>query len=373
MTKLFIVVNVDWFFLSHRLPIALEALKRGYDVTILAIEEEGKGDEIRSYGLQFIPLPSSRGGRNIFSDLKLMNYLRKVYKKEKPDIIHHVAIKPVIYGSIAARFTKSPKVINAISGLGSNFTPNAGGSLTTRLIIGLYKFSQSYPKIEVIVQNQDDEKLIKSMCNLPAKRVHIIKGSGVDIKVFKYVEEPNDEVVKVVLVSRMLWDKGIGEYVEAAKKLKAKFGDKVEFILVGKVDPQNKSTITEDQLNTWNEEGNVEWIGFQSDVKSLYEKSHIAVLPSYREGLPKSLVEALAIGRPVVTTDVPGCKEVIDDGISGYLVPAKDSKLLSDAVEKLITSKSKRKEFGINGRSKVEAEMSLSMVLDKTFNIYETV
>ena len=369
--KLFIVVNVDWFFLSHRLPIALEAKNRGYDVTILAIEEEGKGEEIRSHGLKFIPLPSSRGGKNILSELKLIWFLYKTYKKEQPDIVHHVAIKPVLYGSIASKYTGIKKVVNAVSGFGSTFINPNKFSPTYQIVKNLYRFSFSNKRLNVIAQNEDDIKQLLALGPLNRAQVHLIKGSGVDLNDFAITEEPSGKPIKAVLLSRMLWDKGVGEFVEAAKLLKKKYQDDVEFILAGKVDPENASCISKEQLLKWNQEGNVNWIGFQSDVVSLYKNSHIAVLPSYREGLPKSLLEAMAIGRPVITTDAPGCRVVVKEGVNGYLVKLKDVDTLAEAMDKLIGDKALRQKMGMEGRKYAEEEFSIEMVLEKTFEIYE--
>ncbi|MEE9372217.1 MAG: glycosyltransferase family 4 protein [Saprospiraceae bacterium] len=371
--KLFIVVNVDWFFLSHRLPIALEALKRGYDVTVLAIEEEGRGEEIRNHGLKFIPLPSSRGGTNIWNEWKLIRFLYKIYKNKKPDIIHHVAIKPVLYGSLAAKYLKIPKVVNAISGLGSMFINPSKVSLIYRLIKFLYKFSFNNPNLVVIVQNEDDGNIIEKLSKIKPANIFLIKGSGVDMSKYIFSEEIDALPIQIVLVSRMLWDKGVGELVESARALKKKYGKKINFVLAGKIDLENKSAISKSQLVTWNKEGLVEWIGFQTNVAQLYTDSHIAVLPSYREGLPKSLIEAMAIGRPVITTDVPGCREVVESGHNGYLVKAQDSVSLTAAMDKLITNKELRIEMGKNGRKKAEQEFSLQMVLEKTFDIYADV
>ena len=369
--KLFIVVNVDWFFLSHRLPIALEAKKRGYDVTILAIEEEGKGPEIRSHGLKFIPLPSTRGGKNVFDELKLIRFLYKTYKKEQPDIIHHVAIKPVLYGSLAAKYVGIKKIVNAVSGFGSTFINPNKFSPTYQIVKNLYRFSFNNKYLNVIAQNEDDIAQLLKLGSLKDTQVHLIKGSGVDLKAFELTPETSDYPVKSILLSRMLWDKGVGEFVAAAEQLKKKYGDKAEFILAGKVDPENASCITKAQLEKWNEEGNVNWIGFQKDVIGLYRNSHIAVLPSYREGLPKSLIEALAIGRPVVTTDAPGCRVVVNEGVNGYLVKLQDADSLAEAMDKLIANKTLRQKMGLAGRKMAEEEFSIDMVLDKTFEIYE--
>lgn len=372
MTSLFLVVNVDWFFLSHRLPIALEAKRRGFDVTVLAIEEEGKGEEIRSHDLKFIPLPSTRGGMNILEDLKLISFLAKVYKAHKPDIIHHVAIKPVIYGSIAARYSGMKNVINAISGLGSMFVENELVSFKTRLLKILYRYSFNYSPIKAIVQNMDDWNMLQRITRIPTENLRLVKGSGVDLNDYNFSKEPDGKPIVFLLVGRMLWDKGISEYVGAAQVLKRKYGDDIKFLLVGKNDPQNVTSIIEKQLLSWNKEGAIEWLGFRKDIKELNESCHVAVLPSYREGTPKSLLEAMAIGRPIITTDVPGCREVVSasEMSNGILVKVRDRDALVIAMEKLFLSKPQRVSMGKKGREMVERQFSLEKVLRDTFDIY---
>ena len=234
--KLFIVVNVDWFFLSHRLPIALRAKEEGYDVTVLAIEEENMGDDIRAHGLKFIGLPSTRGGKNLRSEWGMLSFLYKTYKREKPDIVHHVTVKPVLYGSIAAKKAGIKKIVNAVSGLGSTFIKANKLSLTYQIVSNLYRFAFSNPRVNVIVQNEDDVRAVLGMGSLKKNQIFLIKGSGVDMDKYQYIEEKADYPIKFVLLARMVYDKGVGEFVEAAQSLKKKYGDKVEFILGGKLD-----------------------------------------------------------------------------------------------------------------------------------------
>ena len=369
--KLFLVVNVDWFFLSHRLPIALEAKERGYEVTIFAIEEGGHGDEIRQHGFRFIPLPTSRSGTNIFQELNVLWFLYKIYKKEKPDIIHHVAVKPVTYGSVAAKLAKIPKVVNALSGLGFLFINADQNKFIHRLVNGVFRYGFKNPNLKFILQNRDDYKLIQQLDVLDKQQIFIIKGSGVDLATFPFTEMVNGEELKVVLPARMLWDKGVGEFVEAAKILKKKYSNSVHFILAGGIDMGNKAGIPETQLVEWHEGGNVQWIGYQKDMVTIFQASDIVVLPSYREGLPKSLIEACAIGRPIVTTDVPGCREVVEDGLNGYLVENKNIEDLAAKIELLINDKDLRTRMGTFAREKAEKEFSLDNVLEQTFKIYE--
>lgn len=369
--KLFLVVNIDHFFLSHRLPIALEAKKRGYDVTICA-QDSGFSDKIKGYGLKFIALPMSRSGTNILEELKVLLFFLKLYHREKPDIVHHVTMKPVTYGSIAAKLTRVKRVVNALSGLGFLFI-NANENRTIHSLLNrAFKFGFNNTKLRFILQNQDDLAMIKNLKTLKDEHVFLIKGSGVSLDDFKYSIEPTGSIIKVILPARMLWDKGIGEFVEAAQILKGVYADKVQFILAGGVDCENKATINKAQLLEWHNTGNISWVGFQSNVIQLLTEAHIVVLPSYREGLPKSLIEACAIGRPIVTTNVPGCKEVVVEGVNGFLVPPKNTEALAEAIKKLIIDKELRIKMGIEGRKIAEQFFSIESVLEKTFAIYES-
>lgn len=368
--KLFLVVNVDWFFVSHRLPIALEAKKKGYEVTVFAIEEGGHGEEIRSYGLKFIPIPTSRSGTNIFTELKVLWFLYQHYRREKPDVIHHVAVKPVTYGSLAAKWAKIPRVVNALSGLGFLFINAEKNKWVHSLVTAVFKYGFNNPNLRFILQNQDDFKMIQEFETLNSQQIFLIKGSGVSLTEFDYTPEVPAEKIRVVLPARMLWDKGVGEFVEAAKIL-AKYQDKVAFILAGNVDMGNKAGIEESQLLEWTKEGHVEWIGFQKDMVKLIKNAHVIVLPSYREGLPKSLIEACAIGRAIVTTDVPGCREVVQHGVNGFLVEKQNAEDLAAKIESLIFDKSLREKMGKAGRELAQSEFSIDNVIEKTLDIYE--
>ena len=321
--------------------------------------------------MRFIPLPSTRGGRNVFQELQLIYFLFKTYKREKPDIVHHVTIKPILYGSIVAKLAKVPKVINAVSGLGSHFIDKKRFSLTSFIIRRLYYFSFNYNKILVIVQNNDDKRKLLKITPLSQQQIVLIKGSGVDLKEFAYASESQSLPLKIVLPSRMIKDKGIFEFVEAATSVKAELAEPTEFILAGKVDAQNTSSIPEEQLTSWNKEGIVQWIGHQKDMIATYQDANLVVLPSYREGLPKSLIEACAIGRAIVTTDVPGCRDVVSDGENGYLVPPQSATMLAEKIKKLVLDADLRQKMGKQGRRKAELEFSIESVVEQTLLLYK--
>lgn len=366
----FLVVNVDWFFLSHRLPIALRAQKEGYKVTIFAIEEGGHGNEIRSYGFDFFPLPTSRSGSNIFKELKVLWLLFREYRRTKPAIVHHVALKPVTYGSLAAKWAGCSNVINAFAGLGFLFINSHSNQILSSLVKRVFTYAFRNNNLKFILQNPDDAEMVRSLNLVDDKKIFIIKGSGVDLNRFSYSISPKSDVIKIILVARMLYDKGVVEFVEASQILYKKYGKLVLFQLVGGEDYGNKAAIQKSELERWSKLDNLEWLGHRTDIANLYKDAAIAVLPSYREGLPKSLIEACAIGRPIVATNVPGCREVIDDGVNGYLVNPKDSIDLSSKLELLIDSKTLRNTMGKASRLKAENEFGIDQVVNKTFEVY---
>jgi glycosyltransferase involved in cell wall biosynthesis len=367
--KLFLVVNVDWFFLSHRLPIALEAKRRGYEVTIFTIDT-GRKSEIESHGLRCISLPTSRAGVNVLKELKVVALLWQFYKNEKPDIIHHVALKPVIYGSIVCRFLSKNNVVNAFSGMGFLFSNPEKRSITRKILLFLFKIAFKNPNLKFIFQNEDDLNLVVGSGVVENQQCYIIKGSGVDLKEFSYSEENTEGVTQFVLPARMLADKGVVEFVEAAKIVAQKFPLKAKFALVGFIDMGNKAGIPESKIRAWANEGYVDYIGFQKDIATVIKQANVVVLPSYREGLPKSLIEACAIGRAIITTDVTGCRDVVRNDVNGLLVPVKNIEKLADAIEKLLFDAPLRIEMGKKGRQIAEKEFSLQEVIDNTFHIY---
>ncbi|TAN12532.1 MAG: glycosyltransferase family 1 protein [Chitinophagaceae bacterium] len=370
--KLFIIVNVDWFFLSHRLPLARVLKEKGYDVFILT-KNTGYKTEIESYGLHFININFERSGKNIFKELAIIKNLVFLFRKYQPDITHNVTIKPAIYASIALKFykRKSMKCINAISGLGYNFTSERSGILQ-KLLKKMMVFAYKGP-IYFIFQNPDDETLYKKLGVLNNHNYRIIKGSGVDSEDFLYIEPQKKERVIIVFLARMLVDKGVYEYIGAANLLLSKMRDKAKFLLIGDIDEENLASLSKKELESTEVPGYIEWKGFTKNVKGVYEEADIVCLPSYREGLPKSLVEAMAIGRPIVTTDVPGCRECVQNGVNGFLVPVKSAASLAEALEKLIIDPELRLKMGKASREKMLTELSLKQVLTETLAYYEQI
>lgn len=369
--KLLFVVTVDWYFCSHRLGLARAAREQGLDVAV-ATNLGDCADRIREAGIRAIPIDVSRRGLNVAGDLAYVAKLLRIYRQERPDIVHHVALKPVVYGSLAARLAGVPRMVNAVAGLGFLY---ASSSWHARLLRPFarqaFRWLLGAERSWTIVQNADDAAMLARVARLRPERIRVIRGAGVDLGEFKQLPEPCG-VPTVVLLSRMLWDKGIREYVEAARMIRGR-GVESRFLLVGGPDPENPASVDDARLRAWHEEGVVEWLGHRPDVAGILADAHIACLPSYREGLPKALLEALAAGRPIVTTDVPGCREVVIDGENGFLVPPRDPAALADALEKLIRDKALREQFGRRGREIAEAEFGMEKVNETTLALYREI
>lgn len=367
---LLIVANVDWFFISHRLVIAEEAVKQGWKVFV-ACEDTGRSHEISSKGISFVNLSFSRSGTNPVEELQTIADFYKLYKRIKPDVVHQVTLKPVIYGSIVAKLLKIPKIVNAISGLGYNFTGEKK-SVVQKILLKLMKYGFNRDNMSIIFQNDDDKNELLKL-GVIAQNNHLvkIKGSGVDLEQFNQSEFPDFDLIKILFPARMLWDKGVKELLEASTLLKNKYQGKIQFILSGLADKDNKAGVSEEYLNTWCDGEYVKWIGYQKEMVAVYRDSHIVVLPSYREGMPKTLLEACAIGRPIITTDAIGCRECVDEGENGYKVPVYSVQELADAIEKLSTNKEEIIRMGANSRKKSEKEFDVKEVIKKHIKLYE--
>lgn len=369
MKKIFIIVNVDWFFLSHRLPVALAAQKTGWDVTIVTADT-GKLKDIEALGLKTINLPMSRSGMNIKEELGTLNFLRKLYKQEKPDVVHHVGMKTILWGTLAAKFSKVNGVVNAISGLGGFFAEDNKG-LISKVMPKVLKFSHNRKNLLCIFQNDEDKGLYVKNGIIKPDQARYIKGSGVDLNDFCYTPEPADGKIRVILTARMIVEKGIFILTEAAEKLRSKYEEKVEFLLVGGID-DHPGAITEEQLKAVCDGKYIQWLGYRTDVKELLQSSHIVAFPSYyMEGLPKSLIEACAIGRPVITCNSVGCKETVIDGYNGYLIPTKNVDALVEKLDILLSDAKLRQEMGLNSRKYAEEYFSIDVVIERHLNIYQ--
>ncbi len=368
-TKLLFFVTEDWYFCSHRLPLALAARDAGYEVVVVT-RVDRHGELIESRGLRLIPIQLNRQGINPIKDLALIAWLYRIYRREHPDIVHHVAMKPVLYGSLVARLARVPEMVNALAGMGFLFSSR---TTKARLLQPLVRFAFRLllggANSRVILQNPDDVRLLTRAARLDPERVHLIRGSGVDLKHFHPEPElPGPPVV--MLPSRLLWDKGVGEFVNAARILRDA-GSEARFVLVGKPDSGNPAAVPQRQLEQWIAEGLVEWWGHSDEMAATLPQSHIVCLPSYREGLPKVLLEAAACGRPVVTTDAPGCREVVRERENGLLVAVKDSAGLAQALRQLIEDPAARARYGRAGRALAQAHFGIERITMETLAVWE--
>ena len=366
---LLFVVNIPEFFLSHRLPLAIAARRVGFKVHI-ATGPGSACQKITDLGFAHHLIPISRSGRNPLAELATLWGLYRLMRSVRPDLVHLVTIKPVLYGGLMARLAGVPAMVAAISGLGTVFIDRDRSRSWMRSGVGwFYRFALGHPNARVIFQNPDDRSLLIGIKAVRDEQVALIRGSGVSLADYPMRPEPGSVPV-VTFAARLLRDKGIREFVEAARELKAR-GVAARFWLVGSTDPGNLTSISEDDVALWGKEGLVEILGYRGDIPDVFADSNIIVLPSYREGLPKALIEAAACGRAVVTTDVPGCRDAIEPDTTGLLVAVRDALALADAIQSLIEDPQRRKQMGASGRALAEREFSIERVVDAHLSIYE--
>jgi glycosyltransferase involved in cell wall biosynthesis len=367
--RLLLVINDLAFLISHRLPIAQAALDAGYDVHIAAPEDFASEQKLAGSGFHLHPLGMHRHNINPFSELRSFWQIYRTFRRLNPDTVHLVTIKPVLYGGIAARFARIPAVVSAISGLGYAFSGNSlKGRIISLIVKPLYRSALGHRTQRVIFQNDHDRATIESLGIDLSGKVEMIRGSGVDLEIFKPTPEPEGPVT-VVVPSRLLRDKGIAEFVDAARLLKRE-GSTARFVLVGDAPRGNPDTVPRAVLDAWKAEGVVEFWGFRTDMPDVLGQAHIVVLPSFREGLPKALIEAAACGRPVVTTDAPGCRDAIIENKTGRLVPVRDIQALAGAMRSLIDDKATRLRMGIAGRELAKQTFSIDHVTRRHLEIY---
>lgn len=367
--KILYVTNDAGTFVSHRMPVARGALNAGFDVHVAAPASESAA-QIAREGFAFHAIPLSRSGKNVVRELNAVYELFKLYRMLRPDLIEHSKIKPVLYGSTVARLLRVPGVVNWVTGLGYVFIARGFTKSALRFCVeNAYRFALGYSKTQVIFENPDDRDLFIQKKLVSRRMANLIRGAGVS-KVEFYPRPEHQGPPLVVLPARLLWDKGVGEFVAAARSVKAR-GVAIRFALVGDVDPGNPATVSRSQLEEWQKEGIIECWGFRSDMFDVLTAAHIVCLPSYREGLPRVLVEAAACGRAVVTTDVPGCREVVQDGTNGYLVPVRNSEALADAIFRLAMDSDMRQKMGVQSRAIMEEFFSDEIVVKATLSLYQ--
>lgn len=365
--KLLYVVNIDKFLLSHRFELAIEAKRNNFEVH-LGSRITSTGKILNKKGIKTHPIYIDRSSIGLFELVKTSISIFRLIKKIKPDIVHFISIKPVTLGCIACKFlSKDINIFASISGLGYIFVDRSFlGNLKRIITCIIYKFALSNKSINVIFQNETDKNYIKNLCNLKNTNCHLIKGSGVNLKKFKYVNNESYPP-EVIFPARLVKSKGIIEFINAAKILKGKG----RFIICGDYDFEAKDFITEEIINNEVKKGNIEYWGFQENIGKIFTNASLIVLPSYREGFSKVLCEASACGKPIVTTNVPGCKDAVRNNITGILVPPRDYYSLIKAIDKLLSNQELRIYMGKEGRIHAEKNFDVQKVIKTHLNLYK--
>ncbi|MGC1467432.1 MAG: glycosyltransferase family 4 protein, partial [Pseudolabrys sp.] len=340
------LVTEDWYFLSHRIPMAQAAQRAGYDVHVITQANKDRR-AIEALGIHVHAIAWQRGSFNPFKFLANVRAIRQLYREVAPDLVHHVALQPTVAGSLAAAGLPFAR-LNAIAGFGFSFTSTTLRARLARPVLqALMRYVLGHSRSTVLVQNPHDLTAVERL-GVPKEKIRIIRGSGVDIR--KLVPLPVPEgPLTAAFVGRLLDDKGVRTLVEAHKILRER-GQDVRLLIAGEPDPANPASIPPKEIAAWTRQPGVEVLGHVADISSVWRSAHIAVLPSRREGLPKSLLEAAACGRPIVATDVPGCREIARDGINALLVPPDRPGALADAIARLAGDEGLRRRFGEAGR-----------------------
>lgn len=377
--RLAFVVNHAAFFVSHRLPIALEAVRRGWQVELLTGQAASQTmeslavDELSRLGIRHFRYSFGSSGLNPIDEIRGFAGLVFRLRSFRPDIVHCASPIGLLYGGLAARLAGSPALVLAVSGMGYAFTDSGDRSIARTLLRSIYlmgvRFAYRHPNKRVIVQNVEDRKFVLDKGLASSTEVRLIRGSGVDLSRFD-LSFSTSRRRAVVFLARLLRDKGVIEFVEAARRIREAEPDWT-FVLAGTADYRNPSSIPPEVVSEWVKEGVVEWRGHVSDIATLLLESSIVCLPSYREGMPKALLEAAAAGCAVVTTDAPGCRDAVIPGVTGEVVPVRDVSALTDALLGLIRDQPRREAYGREGRALAMRQFGLEGVLRDTFEIYD--
>lgn len=370
--RLLFVDNEVKDFLLHRITLARVLRESGVEVHVAVPQEPGI-EALREHGFPVHVIHMKRKSMSPLDEIRTFASLLAVYRALKPDLIHHIRLKPVLHGGMAARVAGAPAVVHMLTGLGHLFTASSRRNTVLRAIVtrGL-RASLRHGNHRVIFQNPDDRSCLVESGVLPEARAVLIRGSGVDLAQFRPTPEPQGPAA-VLMACRMLWEKGVGEFVAAARSLRSR-GVAAKFILVGSPDPGHPSAVPAETLREWHARGDIEWWGWKDNMSALLQGCHIVCLPSaYGEGVPRTLIEAAASGRPIVTTDAPGCREIVRHGVNGLLVPTHDVPELERALARLIGDPELRARMGARGREIAAEEFSMEQVIQQTVSVYNAV
>jgi len=368
--KIIFLVTEDWYFLSHRLPIALACKNRGYEVYI-ACKDTGKINQIKEYGFKCFNLKLYRGYASLFSIFKNIIEIRTVIKESGASILHAVSIQSIILGLLATFFNRNIKFVAAVTGLGSLFLVKNIKTRVIKFLLNIFLIVCLKKKnIKIIVQNKDDEYFVNKNLLCPLYKIFIIRGSGIDINYHKVQSEPIFPPITISYVGRIIKDKGIENLIKAFK-LVNKVNKNIKLLLVGSVDKNNIRPISEKFIKDNNNNNNIEFIGEVEDIREIWKISHIAILLSKREGLPKSLLEAAAVGRAIISTDVPGSREIALNSINAEIVNLEDVNATVKAILYLAENHEIRKSYGFKSRELVEGDMSEDKVIANTLSLYQ--
>ena len=370
LMKVLFFANTEWYLFNFRLGLARYLRDKGVEVVMMSPPGE-YGPQIEAAGFRWFPLPMDRRSLNLVTELKLLKRILEIYKAERPDVVHNFTIKCVVYGSLAAQLAGIKERINAVTGLGHVFINDSVKTRVLRPFVkSLLRLALFGSHSRLILQNPDDVQLFTQLGLIGAERIHLIKSSGVNTDLFMPIQRKRGQRFRILLASRLLWEKGIREYVGAARQMRGR-AEELEFLLAGSSDPGNPSAVPEEDIAQWSKEGLLKVLGYVEDMDALMRTADLVVLPSYREGVPRGLIEAAAMGLPIVTTDAPGCREIVDNGVNGFLVPVKDEQTLAGKIEYLLDNPEVCLHFGAAGRQKVLEEFDEEIVFQKTYAVYQ--
>lgn len=365
------VVNVAWFFLSHRLPLARAAAAAGFRVHLVSdIEDESEARGVEQEGIVFHRVSLARSGLNPLREASTLRAMRCILQQVRPDIVHNVTAKPVIYGTRAARGLGTPGIVNAISGFGHVYGSRPGRNLLRALLDRAYAAAFRPRNVRIIVQNDADRMEVLRLCPTAAARTHLIRGSGVDLDAFRPTAEPAGTIPTVLLPARLLREKGIHDFAAAAVELRRR-GIVARFVVAGRLDPANRDALSAQEMAELATASGLQWLGDCRDMPRCLSDANVVCLPTfYREGVPKVLLEACAVGRAIVTTDIAGCRDVVRAGENGMLVPPRDVEALAAAIEHLLEDPELRARMGRAGRVRAEREFGIEAVVRSHLDLY---